>query len=114
MTGQDLKQILLEELHYLNSPGLIQQEDIPWPNGRAIPHVEEALFVENVPIAYFSRFSELDPDKITQLHKTFGVKVEPPYYSSSSLTKFVSTMRMSPHRRAPMRTLILNPVYCKG
>jgi len=47
----------------------MQQEDIPWPNGRDIPHVEEALFVENVPIAYFSRFSELDPDKITQLHK---------------------------------------------
>jgi hypothetical protein len=66
---QDLEEILLEELHYAESPDLLRDTGIPWPSGRPIPHVNAALFAENIPVAYFSRFSELDPDEIKQLHK---------------------------------------------
>ncbi len=69
MIVQDLEEILLEELHYAKSPGLLRGTEIPWQSGRSIPHVNAALFIENIPVAYFSRFSELDPDKIRQLHK---------------------------------------------
>jgi hypothetical protein len=69
MIAQDLERTLFEELHYAESPGLLHDTEIPWPSGRSIPQVNAALFSENIPIAYFSRFSELDPDKIRQLHK---------------------------------------------
>ena len=69
MIAQDLERILLEELHYAESPGFLCDTDIPWPSNRAIPHVNAALLAENIPVAYFSRFSQLDPDKIKQLHK---------------------------------------------
>lgn len=69
MIVQDLEKILLEELRYAESPGLLRKTEKLWPSNRAIPHVNAALFAENVPVAYFSRFSELDPDRIRQLHK---------------------------------------------
>jgi len=66
---QDLENILLEELDYAKSPGLRRGPEIPWPSGRDIPDVDTALFAENIPLAYFSRFSELDPDRIRKLHR---------------------------------------------
>ena len=69
MIVRDLERILLEELHYSESPGLQQGTEIQWSSGRPIPQVTAALFVENLPVAYFSRLSELDPDKIMKLHK---------------------------------------------
>jgi len=69
MDVQKLEQILFEELGYSDSPGLLHGTDIPWPSGRAIPDVNSTLSLEKVPIAYFSRFSEIDSDQIQQLHK---------------------------------------------
>jgi hypothetical protein len=66
---QDLEKILLEELHYAESPGFLREKRIRWPSRRPIPDVDAALFVGKNPLAYFSRLSELDPDKIRQLHK---------------------------------------------
>jgi hypothetical protein len=66
---QDLENILLEELDYAKSPGLRRGPEIPWPSGRDIPGVDTALFAESIPLAYFSRFSELDPDRIRTLHR---------------------------------------------
>ena len=69
MVVQKLEQTLFEELGYARGPGLLRDMDIPWPSGRPIPHVNTALFLDDIPIAYFSRFSEIDPDAIQQLHK---------------------------------------------
>ena len=69
MDVQELEQILFEELGYADSPGLLHSTKIPWPSGRAIPHVTSALFLESIPVAYFSRFSEIDSNEIQQLHK---------------------------------------------
>ena len=70
MLASEIEQILFEELGYGGTPGLLTEADaIPWPSGRAIPHVNAALFLEHQPLAYFSRFSELDLDVIRQLHK---------------------------------------------
>lgn len=69
MVVQELEQTLFEELGYTRGPGLLRDMDIPWPSGRAIPHINAALFLDDIPLAYFSRFSEIDPDAIQQLHK---------------------------------------------
>lgn len=69
MVTQELEQLLLEELGYANSPSLQTDANIEWSNGRSIPHITAALSIPNGPIAYFSRFSELDPEKIQELHK---------------------------------------------
>ena len=69
MDTRELEHILFEELGYADSPGLLQGDSIPWLNGRAIPDINAAFFLENVPVAYFSRLIELDLDKIRQLHK---------------------------------------------
>jgi len=69
MDVQKLAQILFEELGYANSPGFLHATDIPWPGGRAIPNVNSALTLEKTPVAYFSRFSEINPDEIQELHK---------------------------------------------
>ncbi|HEV59139.1 MAG TPA: hypothetical protein ENN87_16845, partial [Phycisphaerales bacterium] len=69
MVVHDLEKILLEELHYAESPGFLREERIRWPSRRSIPDVDAALFVGKNPLAYFSRLSELDPEKIRQLHK---------------------------------------------
>ena len=64
-----LEQILFEELGYADSPGLLHGTNIPWPGGRAIPNVNAALTLEKTPVAYFSRFSEINPNEIQELHK---------------------------------------------
>ena len=70
MLASKIEQILFEELGYAGTPGLLTEADaIPWASGRAIPDINAALFLEHQPLAYFSRFSELDLDVIRQLHK---------------------------------------------
>lgn len=69
MVVRELEQILLQELGFRDRPELKSREEISWPTGRAIPDIHSAFFLKNVPIAYFSRFSEIDPDQIRQLHK---------------------------------------------
>jgi hypothetical protein len=65
----DLERVLLEELDVAGRPELRRGADISWPNGRAISGINAALFLHSLPIAYFSRFSEINPDEILQLHK---------------------------------------------
>ena len=69
MDVQKLEQILFEELDYSDSPGLLHGTGIPCPGGRAIPNVNSALTLEKTPVAYFSRFSEINPNEIQELHK---------------------------------------------
>lgn len=69
MNTSELEQILFAELGYAGKPGLVTDPNTLWANGRPIPDIDTALFLNHTPLAYFSRFSELDPDKIQQLHK---------------------------------------------
>lgn len=64
-----LEQILLEELNLANKPGLAIAANIPWPNGKPIPNITAAFYLNNTPLAYFSRLSDLNPTTIHQLHK---------------------------------------------
>jgi len=69
MVLHELEQILFEELGYANRPEFVQTDQILWSSGRAIEGVDSALFLKNLPLAYFSRFTELDPAQIQRLHK---------------------------------------------
>ncbi len=70
MIASEIEQILFDELGYAGTPGFLTEAGtIPWANGRAIPHIHAALFLEHQPLAYFSRFSELNLDEIRKLHK---------------------------------------------
>ena len=66
---EELERILLDELGFAGREELKSGDDIPWPTSLAIPDIDLAFFLNNIPIAYFSRLSELDEDRITQLHK---------------------------------------------
>lgn len=68
MSNVDLKEILLEELDYAEVSGF-KSTDL-WPNGRAIPFVESAFFVQDVPVAYFSQLSEANPDRLWELYRS--------------------------------------------
>ena len=67
MTDFDLTRILLEELGYAKSPAF--ERSVTWPNRRPIPGVDSAYFVQNIPIAYFSRLSDADPNRLWKLHQ---------------------------------------------
>ncbi|MBK6711249.1 MAG: hypothetical protein IPG51_13065 [Chloroflexi bacterium] len=69
MIASELEQILFEELGFAGRQELKAGNNIPWPTGRAIPDVDSAFFLNNIPLAYFSRLSDLDEDRITQLHR---------------------------------------------
>lgn len=69
MIVHDLEKILFEELGIASSVELRHDSDIPCMNGRVISEVNSALFIKDIPIAYFSRFSDVDPDKIKDLHQ---------------------------------------------
>jgi len=66
---EELEQILLAELGFAGREELKSGDDIPWPTSLAIPDIDSAFFLNHIPLAYFSRLSELDEDRITQLHK---------------------------------------------
>ena len=67
MNDIDLKHILLEELDYTEASGL-KSFDL-WPNNRPIPHIENIYFIQDVPIAYFSRLSDTNPDTLIELYR---------------------------------------------
>jgi hypothetical protein len=67
--ARELEQILFEELGYAGSPGLLPGPDIAWPNNKAIPGINAALFLKNIPIAYFSRLADLNLEQIYELHR---------------------------------------------
>ncbi len=67
MTNCDLEQLLLQELGYAKSPGFMRS--MTWPNNRPIPGVDSAYSIHNIPIAYFSRLSDADPENLRQLHQ---------------------------------------------
>jgi hypothetical protein len=69
MVLHELEQILFEELGYANRPELVQPDQILWSGGRAIEGIDSALFLKNLPLAYFTRFAEFDPAQIQSLHK---------------------------------------------
>jgi hypothetical protein len=67
MNEFDLKAILLEELDFAGTPGL-DAGDL-WPNGRPIPYVENAYFIQDVPVVYFSQLNDADPNSLWELHR---------------------------------------------
>jgi hypothetical protein len=69
MDAHELEQILQNELGYTEGQSMRRGDDIPWSNGPAIPDINATLFIQEHPICYFSHFSELQPDRIRQLHR---------------------------------------------
>ena len=67
MTSYDLAEVLLDELGYAESPAFVRS--VTWPNRRPIPGVDSAYSVQNVPVIYFSRLSDADPNRLWQLHR---------------------------------------------
>lgn len=67
MTSYDLAQILFQELGYAESPGF--DPSVSRQNKWHIPGVDSAYFIRNVPIAYFSRLSDANPEHLWQLHR---------------------------------------------
>lgn len=65
--AQELEKILIEELGL--SEKIQFAPDIEWPYDRSIPDVNAAFFLQSQPIAYFSYFETLDPQKIRDLHQ---------------------------------------------
>ncbi|MCA9960356.1 MAG: N-6 DNA methylase, partial [Anaerolineales bacterium] len=78
VVARELEEILLAELGFAGRPELKVGNTIPWPTGRAIPDINSAFFLNNTPIAYFSRLSELDEDRIIQLHKNIWSQSKAP------------------------------------
>ena len=61
---------LLKQLNYTESPGL--KTNNLWPNGREIPHVKNAYYIQGVPVAYFSRIDTYDaPLKVEEVWKLY-------------------------------------------
>ncbi len=69
MDTHELEQILFEEIGYAGKPELVPSEGIPWMNNRPIQKINWAVLLNNTPLAYFSRFSDLDLEAIKDLHK---------------------------------------------
>ena len=66
---EELEKVLLAELGFAGREELKSGDGIPWPTRLAIPDVDSAFFLNKTPIVYFSRLSEVDEDRITQLHR---------------------------------------------
>jgi len=67
MTGYDLAEILLEEQGYAASSAF--ERSVTWANERPIPGIDNAYLVQGIPVVYFSRLSDADPDRLWKLHK---------------------------------------------
>jgi type I restriction-modification system DNA methylase subunit len=68
MSTIDLKNILLEELDFVDAPDF--RPVVPWPNGRPITHISNAYFIQGNPIVYFSEFEEIDTAALAQLYRS--------------------------------------------
>ena len=70
MQATDIEQILFEELGYQESPEFKSQDEILWVNSRKIEGIHSALTLNNQPVIYFSRFSDLaQQSQIRELHR---------------------------------------------
>lgn len=68
MNTIDLKNILLEELDFIDAPGF--QQVVSWPNDRSIPHISSVYFIQGNPVVYFSQFEEVDTADLAQLYRS--------------------------------------------
>ncbi len=68
MNTIDLKNMLLEELDFINAPGF--QSEVTWPNDRPISHISGAYFIQGNPVVYFSQFEEVDTAALAQLYRS--------------------------------------------
>ena len=68
MNTIDLKNMLLEELDFVDAPGF--QPVVSWPNDRSIPHISSAYFIQGNPVVYFSQFEEVDTAALAQLYRS--------------------------------------------
>lgn len=68
MNTIDLKNALLEELEFIDSPGF--RSEVSWPNDRSIPHISSAYFIQGNPVIYFSQFEEIDTAAVAQLYRS--------------------------------------------
>ena len=68
MNTTDLKNVLLEELDFIDAPGF--QREVLWSNDRAIPHISSAYFIQGNPVVYFSQFEEVDTASLAQLYRS--------------------------------------------
>lgn len=67
MTSNTLEQTLLEELGYADSPGFMLP--VAGKDNRQIPDVNGIYFVQNIPVAYFCRLSDADPQRLWNLYR---------------------------------------------
>ncbi|MGH2498055.1 MAG: HsdM family class I SAM-dependent methyltransferase [Ktedonobacteraceae bacterium] len=68
MNTIELKNMLLEELDFIDAPGF--QSVVSWPNDRSIPHISSAYFIQGNPVVYFSQFEEIDTAALAQLYRS--------------------------------------------
>ena len=66
MTAFNLKEILLEELDYIEGSGL---EDAATLRGRPIPFVDQVYFIQDIPVAYFSQLRNYSNEELRTLHQ---------------------------------------------
>lgn len=67
MVNVDLERALLQELGYANSPGFVLP--VVGEGKRQIPNISGIYFVQNIPVAYFSRLSDADPQRLWDLYR---------------------------------------------
>lgn len=68
MNQVDLSTVLAEELGYSDARELC--EPTSRFTGRRIPHVEKVFEVNSIPVVYFARLAEADPEALWRLHRT--------------------------------------------
>jgi type I restriction-modification system DNA methylase subunit len=68
MNTIDLQNTLLEVLDFAEAPGF--RPEVSWPNGRPIPYISGAYFIQGNPVIYFSRFEEVDPTALAKLYRS--------------------------------------------
>lgn len=67
MTEIDLKNILLRELDYAESPGF--EDSSQRKARRSISGIDNIYFIQDVPVVYFGQFREVDPSSIWKLYR---------------------------------------------
>lgn len=70
INADELKNELLKQLNYTESPGLRSAH--LWPNGREIEYVKDIYYIQGVPVAYFScintQDTPLNVEEVWRLH----------------------------------------------
>ncbi len=68
MNTTDLKNMLLEELDFVDAPGF--RPAVSWANDRSIPHISSAYFIQGKPVVYFSQLEEVNTAALAQLYRS--------------------------------------------